>query len=153
MWKDFISKLEFDPNMQLKDFLWYLGEKLPDYPHSILKICAEKKVPIYCPAFTDSGLAMQISFNSKISWTCARRKKVQAECWRYHRHRQAHRVISDKLCCMWSFCCFFKFSLYLSQLSPLLRPSLWNAEKRKERKILFVTFCLQNAMNESLIYR
>ncbi|MCP4762925.1 MAG: deoxyhypusine synthase family protein [archaeon] len=60
--EDFVKTLDFEPNMPVKDFLWYLGEKLPDHPHSILKICAKKKIPIFCPAFTDSGLAMQISF-------------------------------------------------------------------------------------------
>lgn len=60
--EDFIKTLDFDPNMPVKDFLWYLGSKLPDHPHSILKICSEKKIPIYCPAFTDSGLAMQLNF-------------------------------------------------------------------------------------------
>jgi deoxyhypusine synthase len=60
--EDFVKTLNFDLNSSVKDFLWYLGSKLPNYPHSILKICAKKKIPIYCPAFTDSGLAMQLSF-------------------------------------------------------------------------------------------
>jgi len=65
--EDFIVKLgEFDPNMSVKEFLWFLGSKLPDsYTHSILKICYKKKIPIFCPAFTDSGLAMQLMFHNK----------------------------------------------------------------------------------------
>ncbi|MFW9950357.1 MAG: deoxyhypusine synthase family protein, partial [Candidatus Thorarchaeota archaeon] len=29
----------------------------------ILKICSEKDIPIFCPAFTDSGLALQLGFH------------------------------------------------------------------------------------------
>jgi deoxyhypusine synthase len=61
--EDFIKTLNFDPNASVKEFLKILGQKLPDHPHSILKICAEKNIPIYCPAFTDSGLAMQVLFS------------------------------------------------------------------------------------------
>ena len=63
--EDFIQTLKFDESMPVKDFLWYLGEKLPDHPHSILKICSQKKIPIFCPAFTDSGLAMQLAMNNQ----------------------------------------------------------------------------------------
>lgn len=41
-----------------KEFLWKLGEGLNDN-NSILKICAEKKIPIYCPALMDSGIGLQ----------------------------------------------------------------------------------------------
>jgi deoxyhypusine synthase len=58
----FIKTLNFVSTISVKEFLWNLGEKLPDHPHSILKICARKKIPIYCPAFTDCGLAMQVLF-------------------------------------------------------------------------------------------
>ncbi|MBD3350078.1 MAG: deoxyhypusine synthase [Candidatus Lokiarchaeota archaeon] len=54
----------FDKNMSVKEFLWLLGEKLPNHPHSILKVCSEKRIPIFCPAFTDSGLAMQVHFSN-----------------------------------------------------------------------------------------
>lgn len=60
--EDFIKTLNFNPTISVREFLWILGEKLPDHPHSILKICAKKKIPIFCPAFTDSGLAMQLLF-------------------------------------------------------------------------------------------
>lgn len=65
--EDFINEKigEFETDMPLKNFLWLLGKRLPDYPHSILKICAEKQVPILCPAFTDSGLAMQLNFSKR----------------------------------------------------------------------------------------
>ena len=61
--EDFIKTLKFDLNMSVKDFLHYLGNQLPDTPNSLLKACAEKNIPIFCPAFTDCGLAMQISFS------------------------------------------------------------------------------------------
>jgi deoxyhypusine synthase len=64
--EDFITKLKIpDTTMAISAFLKLLGEQLPEHPHSILKICAEKKVPIFCPAFTDSGLALQLGFHHK----------------------------------------------------------------------------------------
>ena len=62
--EDFISKLEIhDETMPVSEFLKFLGEKVPDNTDSILKICAQRNVPIFCPAFTDSGLAMQLGFH------------------------------------------------------------------------------------------
>ncbi len=60
--EEFIKTLSFEPIISIRDFLWYLGEQLPDHPHSILEVCAKKKIPIYCPAFTDCGLAIQVLF-------------------------------------------------------------------------------------------
>ena len=60
--EEFIKTLSFVPTISVKDFLWYLGDQLPNHPHSILKVCAKKKIPIYCPAFTDCGLAIQVLF-------------------------------------------------------------------------------------------
>jgi len=62
--EDFVSKLEIpDINMPVSSFLKFLGEKLPENENSILKICAKKDIPIFCPAFTDSGLALQLGFH------------------------------------------------------------------------------------------
>ncbi|MFX0073960.1 MAG: deoxyhypusine synthase family protein [Candidatus Hermodarchaeota archaeon] len=62
--EDFVAKLDIpDNNMPVSSFLKYLGEKLPKNKSSILGICAEKDVPIFCPAFTDSGLALQLGFH------------------------------------------------------------------------------------------
>jgi len=62
--EDFVSKLEIpDYNMPVSEFLNFLGNSLPDNPNSILKVCAEKNIPLFCPAFTDSGLAMQLGFH------------------------------------------------------------------------------------------
>ncbi len=64
--EDFISDLNI-PNdeMPVSEFLKFLGEQLPNNPNSILKICAEKNVPIFCPAFTDCGLALQLGFHNQ----------------------------------------------------------------------------------------
>ncbi|MHA1336875.1 MAG: deoxyhypusine synthase family protein [Promethearchaeota archaeon] len=62
--EDFIKNLEIpDLNMPVSEFLKFLGEQLPNNRNSILKICAEKNIPIFCPAFTDSGLALQLGFH------------------------------------------------------------------------------------------
>ncbi len=62
--EDFVSKLEIpEKNMPVSSFLKFLGEQIPYDSNSILKICAEKNVPIFCPAFTDSGLALQLGFH------------------------------------------------------------------------------------------
>ncbi|MFX1409083.1 MAG: deoxyhypusine synthase family protein [Promethearchaeota archaeon] len=62
--EDFVSQLQIPSNnMPVSAFFRFLGEQLPKDSNSILKICADKGVKIFCPAFTDSGLAMQIGFH------------------------------------------------------------------------------------------
>ena len=62
--EDFVSQLNIPDNeMTVSSFLKYLGEQLPENSNSVIKICAEKNVPIFCPAFTDSGLALQLGFH------------------------------------------------------------------------------------------
>jgi len=62
--EDFVSKLTIpDYNMSVSSFLNFLGKELPENSNSILKICSEKNIPIFCPAFTDSGLALQLGFH------------------------------------------------------------------------------------------
>jgi len=62
--EEFISKLEIkDYQMPVSSFLKFLGNQLPKNTYSILEICAKKNIPIFCPAFTDSGLAMQLGFH------------------------------------------------------------------------------------------
>ena len=34
--EEFIKTLSFEPTISIKDFLWYIGDQLPDHPHSIL---------------------------------------------------------------------------------------------------------------------
>ncbi|MHA1293907.1 MAG: deoxyhypusine synthase family protein [Promethearchaeota archaeon] len=62
--EDFVSQLEIsNKNMKVSSFLKFLGEQLPKNKNSILKVCSEKNVPIFCPAFTDSGLGLQLGFH------------------------------------------------------------------------------------------
>jgi len=61
--EDFVKELKIpDDNMPVSEFLKFLGGQLSDDENSILKICAQMDVPIFCPAFTDSGLALQLGF-------------------------------------------------------------------------------------------
>jgi len=60
--EDWIHSFKMDPKTSVKEALWELGKHLPEGNKSILRICYEKKIPIYCPAFTDSGLGMQLLF-------------------------------------------------------------------------------------------
>ena len=46
-------------DMDIKEFLWLLGKEVPK-EDSILRICAEKKIPIFCPALSDSGIGLQV---------------------------------------------------------------------------------------------
>ena len=62
--EDFVSKLSIpDYEMTVSSFLEFLGKQIPETKNSILKICSEKNIPIFCPAFTDSGLALQLGFH------------------------------------------------------------------------------------------
>ncbi len=42
----------------VKDFLWEIGKRTPR--RSILKVCYEKKIPVFCPAISDSGIGLMI---------------------------------------------------------------------------------------------
>ncbi len=62
--EDFVSELEIPDNqMSVSSFLRFLGDQLPKDSCSILRICSEMQIPIFCPAFTDSGLALQLGFH------------------------------------------------------------------------------------------
>ena len=62
--EDFVKELKIpDEIMPVSEFLKFLGGQLPDDENSVLKICAKMDVPIFCPAFTDSGLALQLGFH------------------------------------------------------------------------------------------
>ena len=39
-----------------REFLWKLGELVPG--KSILKTCYKNKIPVFCPALTDSGIGL-----------------------------------------------------------------------------------------------
>ncbi|MBW3011338.1 deoxyhypusine synthase family protein [Candidatus Woesearchaeota archaeon] len=59
--EDFFAKHfdELAKEKSIKDFLWKLGSLLPD-SNSILKICSEKQIPVFCPAISDSGIGLMM---------------------------------------------------------------------------------------------
>ncbi len=64
--EDFVAKIEIpDNDMSVSSFLKFLGKQLPENSNSILRVCYDKDIPIFCPAFTDSGLAMQLGFHNQ----------------------------------------------------------------------------------------
>ncbi|MBN2150038.1 MAG: deoxyhypusine synthase family protein [Candidatus Lokiarchaeota archaeon] len=68
--EDFVKSLKFDKTLPVVDFLDYLGGELAKLPDehsrdSILVTCHEKKVPVFCPAFTDCGLGIQLALNHR----------------------------------------------------------------------------------------
>jgi deoxyhypusine synthase len=62
--EEFVSKLDIPDNqIPVSSFLKFLGSQLPQDSQSILRICEQKGIPVFCPAFTDSGLALQLGFH------------------------------------------------------------------------------------------
>lgn len=58
--EDFIIK-NFDNlkgKKSIKDFLWEIGRLTPN--KSILKACFDNKIPIFCPAISDSGIGLMM---------------------------------------------------------------------------------------------
>ena len=49
----------FKEETTIKGFLWKLGSLIKT-KDSILRICFEKKIPIFCPAISDSGIGLMI---------------------------------------------------------------------------------------------
>ncbi|MBW6451844.1 MAG: deoxyhypusine synthase [DPANN group archaeon] len=45
--------------LNITEFLWLLGDNV-DCENSILKVCAKKRIPIFCPALSDSGIGLQV---------------------------------------------------------------------------------------------
>ncbi len=43
----------------IKELLWILGSKI-SAQDSLLRVCSEKKIPLFCPALADSGLGLMI---------------------------------------------------------------------------------------------
>jgi len=50
---------EISKTKTIKEFLWKLGELIKT-KDSILRICYEKKIPIFCPAIADSGIGLMV---------------------------------------------------------------------------------------------
>ena len=58
--EDFIAK-NFDKlkdKKSIKDFLWEIGRLTPK--KSICKACFENKIPLFCPAISDSGIGLMV---------------------------------------------------------------------------------------------
>jgi len=50
--------------ISIKEFLWELGKNLKE--ESILKVCADMKIPIFCPAIADSAIGLMVwGYNQK----------------------------------------------------------------------------------------
>ena len=58
--EDFFRKNsdKFEGKMGGKEFLWKIGSLLME--ESILKVCYENKIPIFCPGITDSGIGLMV---------------------------------------------------------------------------------------------
>jgi len=58
--EDFFKKNfdELSKCKNIKEFLWKLGELSPE--GGILKKCYEKKIPLFCPAISDSGIGLMM---------------------------------------------------------------------------------------------
>lgn len=58
--EDFFSKIfdELPKEMNIREFLWEVGKRAPK--ETILHICYDKKIPIFCPAIADSGIGLMI---------------------------------------------------------------------------------------------
>lgn len=58
--EDFFEKhyAEWSSQIKIKDLLWCIGKLTP--ARSILKICYEKQIPVFCPALADSGIGLMI---------------------------------------------------------------------------------------------
>ncbi|MAH03762.1 deoxyhypusine synthase [Candidatus Pacearchaeota archaeon] len=59
--EDFFEKIysNLPKKMNIKEFLWEIGRNVED-KKSILRICYEKKIPIFCPGIADSGIGLMI---------------------------------------------------------------------------------------------
>ena len=45
--------------LTIKEFLWLIGKNIKK-EDSILRVCYEKKIPIFCPALADSGIGLMV---------------------------------------------------------------------------------------------
>ena len=60
--EDFFTKNwdEFKNSNSIKDFLKKIGELLPKNSNSILRVCYEKNIPLFCPGIADSGIGLMV---------------------------------------------------------------------------------------------
>lgn len=60
--EDFFKKhiAKFEKQMNIKQFIWTIGSLIPKNKKSILRTCYEKKIPVFCPAISDSGIGLMV---------------------------------------------------------------------------------------------
>lgn len=60
--EDFFRKNanEFEDVKTVKEFLWKLGSLMPAKSRTIMGTCYKKKIPLFCPAISDSGIGLMI---------------------------------------------------------------------------------------------
>ena len=60
--EDFFEKHfpELQRASDVREFLWKLGSLVPKGKDSLLRTCYEEKIPIFCPAISDSGIGLMI---------------------------------------------------------------------------------------------
>ncbi|MBI4438865.1 deoxyhypusine synthase family protein [Candidatus Woesearchaeota archaeon] len=56
----------------IKGFLWEIGSSVKE--RSILKVCANKQIPLFCPAISDSGLGLQV-------WSFIQKRKLNVSAF------------------------------------------------------------------------
>lgn len=64
---------EKSERLNIREFLWLLGEAVPS-DNSILSVCAKRKIPIFCPAISDSGIGLQV-------WNFIQDKKLNVDAF------------------------------------------------------------------------
>jgi deoxyhypusine synthase len=59
--EDFFKKNfdELAKTKTIKEFIWKIGELLNN-PDSILTVCYQNKIPVFCPGIADSGIGLMI---------------------------------------------------------------------------------------------
>jgi len=51
---------QLNKSKNIKELIETIGNLLPENSNSVLKTCSKNKIPIYCPALTDSGIGLMI---------------------------------------------------------------------------------------------
>lgn len=82
--------IQKNEKMNIKEFLWELGKNLKEFEpekskNSILRICYEKKMPVFCPGISDSGIGLMIwgrliqSNNAEISKKLSNKGRINVD--------------------------------------------------------------------------
>lgn len=55
---------------KINDFLWKIGSLVPKKKNSLLRICYDRKIPIFCPGIADSGIGLMMWGNIAKGKSC-----------------------------------------------------------------------------------